>query len=217
MIVGCGALGTVIAEYLVRAGVGTTRIIDRDVVELSNLQRQTLFDESDAADGVPKAIAASQRLLKINSTVNVEAHVADFHSGNADEFIDDVSLMLDGTDNVETRYLINDLAVKQGIPWVYGACVGTEGRMMTIRPGQTACLRCVFREPPGVGELPSCDTAGVLGPVAGIIASLQAVAAIKLLSGNAEAVGEQMIVVDACTNRIRVIDTKDAKRADCPV
>ena len=217
LLVGCGALGTVIAEYLVRAGVGTLRIVDRDIVELTNLQRQTLFDESDATDGVPKAIAASLRLRQINSSVNVEAHVADFHPGNAEEFVDGVSLILDGTDNVGTRYLINDLAVKHGIPWVYGACVGTEGRVMTIRPGITACLRCVFPEPPGVGELPSCDTAGVLGPVAGVIASLQSVAALKIVSGNDEAVGEQMTVVDAWNNRIRNIDTTGARRPDCPV
>src|SRR5688500_857276 len=121
LLVGCGALGTVMAEQLVRAGVGNLRIVDRDVVELSNLQRQTLFDESDAAEGVPKAVAARRRLKEINSQVSVEAHVTDFFAGNAQEFAD-VELILDGTDNVETRYLINDLSVRHGVPWVYGAC-----------------------------------------------------------------------------------------------
>lgn len=217
LLVGCGALGTVIAEQLARAGVETLRIVDRDIVELSNLQRQTLFDENDAAEGIPKAIAAQRRLRQVNSTITVDAHVVDFFAGNAEELARDVDLILDGTDNVETRTLLNEISVKHGVPWVYGACVGTEGRVMTIRPPATACLRCVFPEMPGPGELPTCDTAGVLGPVAGIVASLQAVAAIKLLSGNEDAAGQQMIVVDAWENRFRSIDLADAKRADCPV
>jgi adenylyltransferase/sulfurtransferase len=230
LLVGCGALGTVIAEQLVRAGVGSLRIVDRDVVELSNLQRQTLFDESDAAEGVPKAVAAGRRLARVNSEVRVDAVVADFHAGNAQELAGipaganapagisgAVDLLLDGTDNVETRYLLNDLSVKHGIPWVYGACVGTEGRAMTIRPAAaTPCLRCLFEEPPGPGELPTCDTAGVLGPLAGAVASMQAVAALKLLSGNAEAVAPQMLVFDVWANRIRAMDTTGARRPDCP-
>jgi adenylyltransferase/sulfurtransferase len=223
LVVGCGALGTVIAEQLVRAGVGTVRIVDRDVVELSNLQRQTLFDESDAADGVPKAVAARERLRRVNSSVTLEALVQDFHPGNAEELAGisagdgrpPVDLILDGTDNVETRYLINDLAVKHGIPWVYGACVGTEGRVMTVRPAETACLRCLFPEPPGPGELPTCDTAGVLGPLAGVVASLQAVAALKLLSGQSEAIRRELTVIDVWSNRLRTIDLTDARRGDC--
>jgi adenylyltransferase/sulfurtransferase len=214
LLVGCGALGTVLAEQLVRAGVGTIRIIDRDVVELTNLQRQTLFDESDAAEGVPKAIAAERRLGAINSAVRIEPIVADFHAGNAEELAGRPDVILDGTDNAETRYLINDLAVKHGITWVYGACVGTEGRVMTVRPGDGPCLRCLFPEPPTAGELPTCDTAGVLGPLAGIVASLQAVAAIKLLSGNAAALGREMTAIDVWSNRIRSIDTTDARRSD---
>src|SRR5687767_13669811 len=215
LLVGCGALGTVIAEQLVRAGVGTLRIVDRDVVELSNLQRQTLFEESDAAEGVPKAVAAERRLSRVNSEVTIDAVVADFFAGNAEEF-GECDLILDGTDNVETRYLINDLSVKTGVPWVYGACVGTEGRVMTVRTPETACLRCVFPEPPGVGELPTCDTAGVLGPLAGVVASLQALAAIKLLSGNESAVAREMTVIDVWSNRIRSVNLADARRADCP-
>lgn len=215
LLVGCGALGTVLAEQLVRAGVGTVRIVDRDVVELTNLQRQTLFDESDAAEGVPKAIAAERRLRAINSEVRIEPIVADFHAGNAEELAQRPDVILDGTDNVETRYLINDLAVKHRTPWVYGACVGTEGRVMTVRPGDGPCLRCLFPEPPTAGELPTCDTAGVLGPLAGVVASLQSIAAIKLLSGNAAAVGREMTVIDVWSNRIRGIDTTDARRDDC--
>lgn len=224
LLVGCGALGTVMAEQLARAGVGTLRIVDRDVVELSNLQRQTLFDESDAAAGVPKAVAARDRLARVNSDVTVEGIVADFHSANAEELagLDGhanparADLILDGTDNVETRCLINDLCVKHGVPWVYGACVGTEGRVLAIRPPGTACLRCLFPEPPALGELPTCDTAGVLGPLAGVVASMQAVAALKLLSGNAGAVGHEMLTIDVWQNRLRSIDTADARRADCP-
>jgi adenylyltransferase/sulfurtransferase len=202
--------------------VGSLRIIDRDVVELSNLQRQTLFEESDAVESAPKAVAAQSRLKRINSDVSVEAFVTDFDAVNAEELAgvegdaQRVDLILDGTDNVETRYLINDLSVKHALPWVYGACVGTEGRVMTIRPGATACLRCLFPDPPGAGELPTCDTAGVLGPLAGMVASLQSVAAIKLLTGNASAVAEHMTVVDVWSNRLRTIDLAEARRSDCP-
>jgi adenylyltransferase/sulfurtransferase len=216
LLVGCGALGTVIAEQLVRAGVGTLHIVDRDVVELSNLQRQTLFDESDAAEGVPKAVAAKWRLNEVNSTVKVRASVVDFHAGNAEELDENAELVLDGTDNVETRYLINELCMKYDKPWVYGACVGMEGRVMTVVPRTTACLRCVFPEPPGPGELPTCDTAGVFGPLAGVVASLQSIAAIKLLSGNAGAIRHELTTIDAWTNRFRTIDLTEAKRPDCP-
>jgi adenylyltransferase/sulfurtransferase len=224
VLVGCGALGSVLADQLVRAGVGSLRLIDRDLVELTNLQRQVLFDEADARDGLPKAVAAARRLSRINSDVQVEPLATDFHAGNAESLsgLDGKpgsrgpDLLLDGTDNVETRYLLNDLSVKHGIPWVYAACVGTEGRVMTIRPGITACLRCVFPEPPAAGELPTCDTAGVLGPVAGVVASMQAVAAIKLLCGNEGAVAEEMLRIDLWANRIRPVSLVGAKSPDCP-
>ena len=214
LLVGCGALGGVIAEQLVRAGVGSMRIVDRDVVEWTNLQRQVLFDESDARDGLPKAVAAARRLAAINSSVAVEPVVADVHSGNVEALADSAQLILDGTDNVETRYLVNDVAVKHGMPWVYGACVGTEGRVMPVIPGRTACLRCVFPEPPAGAELPTCDTAGVLGPVAGIVASMQAVIAIKLLSGNAPDVRPELWSADLWNGRARTIEVQ--RRADCP-
>jgi molybdopterin/thiamine biosynthesis adenylyltransferase len=182
VLIGCGALGCVIADQLVRGGVGHVRIVDRDVVEQTNLQRQVLFDEADARDGVPKAVAAANRLRAINSDVLIEPLVRDLHAGNAEEIIGS-DLILDGTDNAETRYLLNDVAVKHHFPWVYGACVGTEGRMMAIRPGQTPCLRCLFPVPPAPGSLPTCDTTGIFGPVAAIVASMQATAAIQLLIG----------------------------------
>src|SRR5690606_6029507 len=165
LVVGCGALGTVLAESLVRAGVGWLRIVDRDVVEASNLQRQTLFDESDAAVAVPKAAAAAERLRRINSQVTIDPLVLDLHGGNVESLLGEgdarVHLILDGTDNIETRYLLNDVAAKHRIPWIYAACVGIEGRVMLLEPGGP-CLRCVFPNPPGPGELPTCDTAGVL-------------------------------------------------------
>jgi len=182
VLIGCGALGCALADQLVRAGIGHLRIVDRDVVELTNLQRQMLFDESDASLGLPKAVAAANRLGAVNSEVTIEPMVVDLHAANAEEVIG-ADLVLDGTDNAETRYLLNDVAVKHGIEWVYGACVGTEGRMMAVRPGRTPCLRCLFPTPPAPGTLPTCDTTGILGPVAVTIASLQALAAIQLLIG----------------------------------
>lgn len=215
LLIGCGALGGVMAEQLARAGVGFLRIVDRDIVELTNLQRQVLFSESDATNALPKAVAAKKRLSEINSAIHIEPIVADVDSGNI-EALADVDLILDGTDNVATRYLVNDVAIKRSIPWVYGACVGTTGRLMTIRPGQGPCLRCVFPQPPAPGELQTCDTAGVLGPVASVIASMQATAAIKLLTGNAQAIAPELISMDLWTNRIHATNLMDAKRTNCP-
>ena len=215
LIVGCGAIGSVAAEQLARAGVGVLRIVDRDVVELTNLQRQVLFDESDARKGLPKAVAAARRLARINSDVSIDPHVADVGGENIDVFVDAAQLIIDGTDNVETRYLINEASVKRAIPWVYGACVGTEGRVLAIRPGAGPCLRCIFPTPPLAGELPTCDTAGVLGPVAAAVGAMQAAAAIKLLAGAADGLDE-MVVLDLWTNRVKTINTAGAKRADCP-
>lgn len=230
LLVGCGALGSVIAEQLVRAGVEFLRVVDRDVVEWTNLQRQVLFEESDARAALPKAVAARHRLERINSGVTVEAVVADVHSGNIETLSEirgtvtsvgvsggarhGVDLILDGTDNVETRYLINDVAVKNRVPWVYGACVGTEGRVMPVLPGTTACLRCVFPEPPAGSDLPTCDTAGVLGPVAGVVASLQAVVALQILSGNAGDVRPQLWSADLWAGRMRNMAVE--RRDDCP-
>ena len=222
LLVGCGALGTVVADQLARAGVGLLRIVDRDVVELTNLQRQILFDEADARDGTPKAVAAAKRLGAINAEVRVEPIVRDLHGGNLEELAGltgdgpRVDLIIDGTDNVDTRYLLNDVSVKHDLPWVYGACVGTEGRVMAIRPPATACLRCVFPEPPGPGELPTCDTAGVLGPVAATVASLQSVAALKLLTDQASAHANELVSLDLWKGRFRSTSLYEAKRPDCP-
>ena len=218
LLVGCGALGGVVAEQLVRAGVGFLRVADRDVVEWTNLQRQVLFDECDARDGTPKAIAAAQRLGRINSSVTVEPVVADVHSGNVESLATaagrTVDLIADGTDNVETRYLINDVAVKCGIPWVYGACVGTQGRVMPVIPLRTACLRCVFPNPPAGSDLPTCDTAGVLGPVAAVVASMQSIAAIQLLGGRAQDVRAELWSADLWAGRATTFNVQ--RQADCP-
>jgi adenylyltransferase/sulfurtransferase len=225
LLVGCGALGSTIAEQLARAGVGFIRIADRDIVELTNLQRQVLFDEDDARDGLPKAVAAAQRLSKINSTIKLDPQVVDVDAANIESLLsidnrqpaigNRVDLVLDGTDNVQTRYLINDVSVKLDIPWIYGACVGTEGRVMAVRAGGP-CLRCVFPEPADPRELATCDTAGVLGPAATIVGALQATCAIKILSGNESALANEMLTLDIWTNRIRTISVADAREADCP-
>lgn len=181
-IAGCGALGTVQAEILARAGVGRLRIIDRDVVELSNLQRQFLFTEADAAEETPKAVAAARRLTAVNSEVEIEPLVADLSPSNAAELLENIDLILDATDNFETRYLINDFAVQQKIPWVYGAAVSSYGLKMAVVPAVTACLKCVYPEPPQ-GAQETCETAGVLASVTAAIASLQCADAMKILAG----------------------------------
>lgn len=216
LIVGCGALGCSLADLLVRAGVGHLTIVDRDVVELTNLQRQTLFDERDAAEGLPKAEAARRRLARINSQVEVRAVIADYTSRNAESLASAAQLFLDGTDNFETRYLLNDLAVKRNVPYIYGGAVGTRGMAMTIRPGRTPCLRCVFEEPPPAGVAQTCDTAGVLGPMISFVAAHQATEAIKLLLGRDDLVLPALLDMDSWTNTIRRIDLSKSKRADCP-
>jgi len=193
---GVGALGTVLANTLVRAGVGFVRVVDRDFVEPSNLQRQVLFDESDVTENLPKAEAAAIKLRQINSAVTIEPIVADINRTNIEEFCKDADLILDGTDNFEVRYLINDVAVKQNKPWVYGGAVGTQGMSMTIVPGETPCLRCVFEASPGPGEVGTCETAGVLGPAVGIIASFQAAEALKILAGKRHHINRELFMLD---------------------
>ena len=200
---------------------GIFGIVDRDIVELSNLQRQVLFDESDANAGTPKAIAAAARLRRINSQVEIDPIVADLTSDNVERFAgieknaSPVDLIIDAVDNAETRYLINDLSVKMQIPWIYGACVGTEGRVMAVRPPHTACLRCLFAELPAPGELPTCDTTGVLGPMAGVIASLQSAAVLEILLGREPAPG--MLVANLWPTRFRTLDVPASLRETCPV
>ena len=199
-LIGCGALGTVLANVLARAGVGFLRIVDRDYVELSNLQRQILFDEQDARDGVPKATAAVEKLQRVNSEIEYEAIVEDFGSENAERIVGDVDLALDGTDNLDTRYVLNDVCVKLGTPWVYLAAVASYGVLMPIVPGETACLRCVFPAQPDPGSIDTCDTAGVLGPMPGIVANLAAAEALKLLLGARERLNRGLTWIDCWFN-----------------
>ncbi len=217
LVVGSGALGCVVADTLVRAGVGFVRLVDRDFVEIDNLHRQILFDESDAESELPKAVAAANRLSRVNSSVTVEPVVADLNSTNIRQLADDVDLIVDGTDNFETRYLINDYAIAHDRPWVFGGCVGAEGQTFAIVPGETPCLACIMPEPPPATAQPTCETAGVLGPIVNVIASLQAIEALKLLSGNRKHVNPAMTLVDLWTNQIRTIGLGASKSNDCPV
>ena len=217
LICGCGALGSVLASTLARAGVGHLRIVDRDFLELNNLQRQVLYDEADVAEGLPKAIAAARKLQQINSQITIEPIVADVHAGNVLTLCDGCDVILDGTDNFETRFLLNDAAMKLRLPWVYGGCIGAEGQTMSILPGETACLRCLMPEPPPAGVSPTCDTAGILGSIVNIVASLQASEAIKILSGNRAAVSRQLTVIDVWENRVRQIGLDSlGDRQSCP-
>src|SRR5215472_11780240 len=202
---GCGALGTVLANALVRGGVGHLRLVDRDFIETNNLQRQVLFDEHDVAENLPKAEAAARKLGAINSSVYVEPVVTDIDRTNILELVQDADLILDGTDNFEIRYLINDAAVKLNKPWVYGGCIGSHGQTMTILPGETPCLRCVFEAAPAPGEAGTCETAGVLGPMVNIIASLQATEALKILTGRCALINRELIYVDVWENITRRI------------
>ena len=216
LVVGCGALGTVIANTLVRAGVGKVRIVDRDFVEISNLQRQVLFDEDDIAADLPKAIAAANKLRRINSQVEIEPIVADVSPANVAELTSGVNAIVDGTDNFETRYLLNDIAVRDGIPWVYGGCIGAEGQSMTILPGETPCLRCLMPEAPPPGTTPTCDTAGIVGPIVNVIASIEAMEAIKILSGNRSAINRSLTVIDLWENRSRQVNvSKLREQVEC--
>jgi molybdopterin/thiamine biosynthesis adenylyltransferase len=214
-IVGCGATGSVLSSLLVRAGVGYTRIIDRDYIESSNLQRQVLFDERDAAESLPKAIAAHRKLQEINSTVAIEPHVEDLTPDNCDDLLEDVDLILDGTDNFETRYLLNDYAVREGRPWIYTAAVGSYGVTMNILPGETACLACVFPQSP-TGTVETCDTGGILNPAVNLIGSITVMEAMKFLSGNRVAMRRTLRSVDAWYNDGSEIRA-DHPRTDCSV
>jgi adenylyltransferase/sulfurtransferase len=199
-------LGAVQASLLVRAGVGTLRIIDRDFVEESNLQRQILFDEEDVRAVLPKAIAAEKKLRSANSLVNVEGLVEDVNASSISRLLDGFDLIVDATDNFDARFLINDYAVKTGIPWVYGACVGSYGLTFPILPGDGACLRCVFESAPPAGVSPSCDTAGVIGPIVSVIAGIQVAEALKILSGRRDRINRRITTIDLWENRYEVVD-----------
>ena len=211
-IVGCGALGSFHAAALARAGVGTLRLIDRDYVEPSNLQRQWLYDEADAAEALPKAVAAARAIARFNSTITVHPHVADLTPATADDLLAGVDLILDGTDNFETRYLINDFALRYNIPWIYGAAVGSYGLTMPILPGQSCCLQCVYPAPPS-GAQPTCETDGVLSSITTAIGALQVGMAIKLLTGAAPAA--KITTLDIWNTSLRQID-QPPPDPDCP-
>jgi molybdopterin/thiamine biosynthesis adenylyltransferase len=215
IIIGCGGLGSVSADILVRAGIGFLRICDRDFVETSNLQRQVLFDEQDVARNLPKAEAARRKLQQTNSSVSIEACVTDVDPSNILGLVRDVDLILDGTDNFETRYLINDAAVSLGMPWVYGAAAGSEGMSTVILPGQTACLTCLFERTPPSGTAPTCDTVGVISPIIHMISSIQCIAAIKVLSGVFSVSDNRLWLVDAWSGEVQAINTASGSRVDC--
>jgi adenylyltransferase/sulfurtransferase len=214
LIVGCGALGTAQAESLARAGVGTLRIVDRDFIEFSNLQRQTMFTESDAAERLPKVVAAANHLREINSDIALEPEIADVNYSNIEQLIGDCDLVIDGTDNFATRYLINDACVKHRLNWIYGAAVGSYGVTMTVRPEQTPCLRCIFPEAPPAASAPTCDTAGVIMPIINIVAATQVTEALKLLVGKIETLHGSLMQFDVWRNEWRRISVGDAN-PDC--
>ncbi|HEX9120217.1 MAG TPA: ThiF family adenylyltransferase [Terriglobales bacterium] len=212
-MVGCGATGSAAAGLLARAGVGAIRIIDRDYVEPSNLQRQSLFDESDAAESLPKAIAAARKIAAFNTEVTVEPHVADLTPGNIEGLLAGAQLILDGTDNFETRYLINDYAVRERVPWIYTAAVGSYGVTMNVLPGETACLACVFPESPR-GSFETCDTAGILNSAATVVAAIAATEALKFLVGARQAMRPTLLSFDLWRNDRSEISVQRA-REDC--
>jgi molybdopterin/thiamine biosynthesis adenylyltransferase len=217
VVVGCGALGTVVANLLVRSGIGRLRIVDRDFVEVSNLQRQTLFEEADARDALPKAVAAERRLRAINSDVQVEGIVADITPKNAIELLSGFQVILDGTDNFETRLLLNDAALSLNIPWVYAAAVGSYGVTMAIRPNGTACLACLLEsdgKSAGMGTEATCDTAGVLNAAVNLIASIETAEAMKLLAGREAALHGKLISCEVWSGKfqsIRVVRNPDCR------
>ena len=217
LLVGLGALGTVAADQLVRAGVGFVRLVDRDFVELSNLQRQSLFDEGDIADNLPKAIAAETRLRRINSSVQIEARVDDVNPSNIEEYLDGVDLVLDALDNFETRFVINDACAKHTKPWIYTAALGSYGLVMPVLPGSTPCLRCLLGSMPAPGTSPTCETAGVVAPITHIIASIQVAEALKLITGSLDPHDVRLTAYDVWSHRFQRIDVGRDAMASCPV
>lgn len=213
LVVGCGALGGVLAQWLARAGVGTLRLVDRDIVEETNLPRQVLFTAEHARRGTPKAVAAAEALGAIEGPTIVEPHAKHLDRDVLFELGSDVDLVLDGTDNMATRYLVNDFAISRGIPWIYGGVVSAAGLVLPVLPGVGPCLRCVFRDPPPAGSLPTCDTAGVVGPAVGAIASLQAGLALRILGGR-DAVEPGLVEIDVWNGDVRRLEVPRSEA--CP-
>ncbi len=205
LICGCGALGSVLANTLARSGLGHLRLVDRDFLELNNLQRQVLFDEQDVERSIPKAVAAAEHLRQINSTIDIEPIVADVDHTNIARLVRDVDVILDGTDNFETRYLLNDASIRYEIPWVYGGCIGADGQTMTIVPGKTPCFRCLHPEPPSPGSMDTCDSAGIIAPIINVIASIQACEAIKIVTGHHDQINKTLMAIDLWDTRVRQI------------
>jgi molybdopterin-synthase adenylyltransferase len=213
VVVGCGATGSALISLLARAGVGTIRIIDRDYVELSNLQRQSLFDEADATESLPKAIAAAKKVAAFNSNIVIEPRVADLTPANIPDLFAGMQLILDGTDNFETRYLINDFAVKTSLPWIYSAAVGSYGVSLNVLPGKTGCLACIFPDSPQ-GAVETCETAGILNSTVNLAASIAATEALKLLVGAEDQVRRTLLSFDLWTNQ-RAEVAAEHPRAGC--
>ena len=215
-IVGCGALGSATAVALTRAGIGSLTIIDRDVPEWSNLPRQILYTEKDVHDGLPKAIIAERRLKEIDSNLHVISHVADLTAHNISDLLSAVDIIVDGTDNFETRFLMNDFACHKNIPWIYGGVIGAEGRVMTVIPGKTACLRCLIPDLPAPGSLPTCDTAGVLGAAVMVVSGIQSAETIKVITDSAQDAESKLFVFDLWDSSWKTIDLRSLSEAGCP-
>ncbi len=214
-IVGVGALGSVSSEMLVRAGVGYVRLIDRDYIDVTNLQRQSLFDEKSLEQSLPKAVAAAARLRQINSDVEIEERVIDLNSNNVDALIEDVDLLLDGTDNFETRFLLNDACVEKGLSWIYAACVGSYGMSIVVRPGKTPCLRCLMETEPPPGTSPTCDTAGIIAPIVRAVVAYQVTEALKILAGKEDDLVNAVLTIDIWKGTFDRY-TPSAPRKECP-
>ena len=217
VIIGCGGLGSVLSSNMVRAGVGFLRIIDKDRLELSNLQRQVLFNEDDVKKGRPKVIAAKEKLERINSNVEVEAISDEINNKNIEKYINDADIVLDGTDNFPTRFLINKACIKNKIPWIYGAVAASYGMVYDIVPDRKICLRCIFKETPPPEITPNCNTVGIINSAVNVIASLQTTEALKILTGNFDSLANGLINIDIWDLSLEIIDIKKDKNYKCPV
>src|SRR5688572_5981945 len=216
-VIGAGALGSVAAELLTRSGVAFLRIVDRDFVESSNLQRQSLYDEEDVRLNLPKAEAAAAKLRRINSGVQIESVVDDVNPSNVEDYIRDVDIVLDALDNFETRFVLNDACVKNSKTWIYSAAVGSYGLVMPVIPGKSPCLRCMLGSLPAPGTSPTCDTAGVIGPITYIVASMQAAEALKLICGAVQPAELRLVTYDVWANTFHRLDLGTETMATCPV
>ncbi len=216
VLIGCGALGCTSANLLIRSGIQFLKIVDRDYIEESNLQRQSLFDEDDIRKNLPKAVAAQRKLQKVNSEIQIESVIADLNPSNIDCILRNTHVVIDGTDNFETRFLINDYCVKNGIPWIYGACIGSTGLTMNIIPSKTPCLRCILENIPPFGTTETCDTDGIIAPIASLIASVQVAEALKMLTDNLSTLRKGLLKIDLWRNEMKILHTGEIMgKTDC--